>query len=152
MHTKLFNIRPLVIGLLAVSCLWADSRATTPTQSNMSTSSDYICIQRGPHSKVWRRAVLTTNQSGVVRTNLHSYTELATGLCYLHDGQYVDSVEQIEIVGQSAQAIHGPCKVQWAADASTAGGAVQLTSPGGHQFALLKPFLNIHVFDSSKNA
>jgi hypothetical protein len=78
---------------------------------------------------------LATNQSGEVITNLNSYAELSTGLCFLQNGQYVDSVEQINIVGTGAEAVQGPCKVQWAADASTAGGAVQLTSPGGQQYS-----------------
>ena len=80
----------------------------------MSTASDYVCVERGPHSKVWQRAVLHTNQSGVVRTNLQSYTELATGLCHLQDGQYVDSVEQIDAVADGAKAIQCRHRVHWA--------------------------------------
>ncbi len=95
----------------------------------MSTASDYVCVERGPHSKVWQRAVLHTNQSGVVRTNLQSYTELATGLCHLQDGQYVDSVEQIDAVADGAKAIQCRHRVHWAANANTPDGAVTLTTP-----------------------
>jgi hypothetical protein len=102
---------------------------------NQPDSSEYFCVQRGPHSRVWRKMTLTTNQSGVISTNLNSYTELSTGLCYLQNGEYLDSAEQINIVGTGAKALQGPCKVQWAADASAASGAVQLTSPGGQEFS-----------------
>jgi hypothetical protein len=111
------------------------AQTPTPTATNQIDSSDFVCVQRGAHSRLWQKTTLTTNQSGDVITNISSYTELCTGLCYLQNGQYTDSVEQINIVGTGAQANQGPCKVQWAADASTATGAVQLTSPGGQQFS-----------------
>jgi hypothetical protein len=111
------------------------AQTPTPTGTNPVDSPDYLCVQRGANSRLWQKATLTTNQSGEVTTNINSYTELSTGLCVLQNGQYVDSVEQINIVGTGAEAVQGPCKVQWAADASTAGGAVQLTSPGGQQFS-----------------
>ena len=95
----------------------------------MSTPSDYVCVERGPHSKIWQRAVLHTNQSGVVRTNLQSYTELATGLCYLQDGQYVDSVEEVDPMASGAKAIQGRHRVHWAANANSPDGAMTLTTP-----------------------
>jgi hypothetical protein len=94
-----------------------------------------------------------TNQSGVVRTNQESYTEVATGLCYWNaqSGQYVDSVEQIEVAVDGAQATQGRHTVHWAANANTTGGAVTLTTPDNKQLlALLKPFLNSYTFDTSK--
>ncbi|MGP8200503.1 MAG: hypothetical protein ACLQU4_13485, partial [Limisphaerales bacterium] len=97
----------------------------------MSTSSDYVCVEHGPDSKLWQRVVLHTNQSGAVRTNLQSYTELATGLCHLKDGEYVDSVEEVEPVDGGAQAIHGRHQVWWAANANAPNGAVTLTTPDG---------------------
>jgi hypothetical protein len=116
MNAKLV-VRPFVICLLGASCLWGSS-STAQNQSGMSTPSDYACVQRGPHSKVWQRAVLQTNQSGTIKTNLHSYTELATGLCYLQNGQYIDSVEQIDAVADGAEATQGRHRVHWAANAN----------------------------------
>ena len=88
-------------------------------------------MERGPDSKVWQRAVLQTNLSGEVTTNQQSYTELATGLCYLQDGQYVDSVEEVDSTANGAQAIQGRHQVQWSLNANNPGGAVILTTPDG---------------------
>jgi hypothetical protein len=120
-----------VTPLLAVLCLWAGSSASAQVQSATSTPGDYVCVERGPDSKVWQRILLQTNQSGVVRTNLQSYTELATGLCYLQDGQYVDSVEEVEPVAGGAQAIQGRHQVRWSLNANNPNGAVTLTTPDG---------------------
>ena len=109
--------------------------SSTPIQTTPAALPGYVCVQRGPHSRLWQLATLTTSQSGEISTNISSYTELSTGLCYLQNGQYADSVEEITIVGTGAQALQGPCKVQFSADASTPGGAVQLTSPGGQHFS-----------------
>ncbi|MGD0814216.1 MAG: immunoglobulin domain-containing protein [Verrucomicrobiota bacterium] len=122
-----------VTSLLAVICVWADSsvQAQTSPATTLSTSSDYVCVQRGPDSKLWQRAVLQTNQAGVVRTNLQTYNELATGLCHLKDGQYVDSGEEVAVVAGGAQAIQGRHQVWWAGNAKTPNGAVILTTPDG---------------------
>src|ERR1035441_6547221 len=108
MNAKWMNGRPaLAACLLVFNWLWVDSiaRAQVPTGTNTPAPGDYVCVQRGPHSRVLQRAVLHTNLSGVVRTNRQSYTELATGLSYLKDGQYVDSVEQIDAVADGAEAV-----------------------------------------------
>lgn len=67
---------------------------------------------------------------------MNSYTELATGLCYFDSttGNYVDSAEQIELTATGAQAVHGAHRVEWTANANTAGGAVRLTTPEGVAF------------------
>jgi hypothetical protein len=96
---------------------------------------DYHIISRGPNSRVWQRAAIETNLAGIVTTNLHSYTELATGVCYLTNGEYIDSVEQIDAVPGGAQAMRGRHKVQWTANANTPGGAVTATTPDGKQLS-----------------
>lgn len=108
---------------------------------------EYVCVQRGPHSRVWQRSIVTTNYAGIVRTNIHSYTELATGLCYIQNGQYVDSVEQIVPVADGAQAVQGRHQVHWATDINTPGGAVTLTSPDGKQ--LVSGIFGLLYYDSS---
>jgi len=70
------------------------STGQTPPVANEPDSSGYSIVQRGPNSRVWQGAFLRTNAVGVVTTNLQSYVELATGICYLSNGEYVDSVEQ----------------------------------------------------------
>ncbi|HEY1790221.1 MAG TPA: hypothetical protein VGJ73_18900 [Verrucomicrobiae bacterium] len=132
MKTRLITVSRLLLFSSVFLFVVEASHSAVPSQaSTLPVSTDYVCVQRGPHSKIWRRAVIETNQSGIVRTNLHSYTELATGLCYLENGQYVDSVEQIDPVADGAQAIHGRHQVHWAANANTPDGAVTLTTPDG---------------------
>jgi hypothetical protein len=126
----------MLAGLLTLALGGGPVSGQTPAAAvGAPGSGGYSIVQRGPHSRVWQKMTVSTNQSGVVSTNLHSYTELRTGVCYLQNNQYSDSVEQVSIVGSGAEAVQGPCKVQWAPDASTAGGAVQLTSPDGQQFS-----------------
>jgi len=64
-------------------------------QTTAAATSDYSIVQRGPDSRVWQRSLARTNAVGTVTTNLQSYTEIATGVCYLSNGsngQYLDSV------------------------------------------------------------
>jgi hypothetical protein len=69
-----------------------------------------------------------------MRTNTQGYTELRSGVCYQKNGQWVDSVEQIELTATGAQAVQGSHQVQWAGNINTPG-AVQLTSPTGQVFS-----------------
>jgi len=143
----------LTVCLFAAIWIRSGSIASAQVQSGTTLSAsitEYQCVQRSPHSRVWQRAVLQTNQANVVRTNLHSYTELATGLCYLQNGQYVDAVEQIDIVANGAQAIQGRHQVYWAANANTPGGAVKLITPDGRQ--LLSAVYGLLYYDSSSGS
>ncbi len=153
MNTKLIYAgSALVTSLLFFNCLSAGSSASaqTPSGTNTPIPGDYVCVRRGPHSRVWQRAVLQTNQSGVVRTNRQSYTELATGLCHLQDGQYIDSVEHIEAVADGAEAIQGRHRVHWAANANSPGGAVVLTTPDDKQ--LRSSVYGLMYFDGSSGS
>jgi hypothetical protein len=113
------------------------SQGQTPAPSgiNVLNSTNYVCVQSGPYSKVWQSSLLYTNANGIVTTNYQSYEELATGICYLSHGQYVDSVEQVDPVPGGAQAVQGRYQVQWALNANTPGGAVTVTTPDGKQLA-----------------
>lgn len=135
----------------AVLILTISSTAAVGQLSTESSSVSYTCTERGPHSRVWQSHTFITNDSGEVITNTVSYTELCTGICYLQNGQHVDSVEQINIVGTGAQAKQGPCQVTWAADASTAGGAVKFTSPGGSNFTSGVYGLSLRDISSGSN-
>ena len=78
-------------------------------------------------------ATFATNETGDVTTNYSSYTELATGISYLLNGEYVDSVEEVDPVAGGAQATRGRHQVQWANNANTPGGAVTIITPDGVQ-------------------
>jgi hypothetical protein len=105
--------------------------AQIQSATNVPTPSDYVCVNQGPNSKVWQRTFVQTNELGDVMTNVQSYTELATGLSYLSNGVFVDSVEQVAAVAGGAQAIQGQHQVQWSFNGNNPGGAVTLTTPDG---------------------
>jgi hypothetical protein len=126
--------RALVLFLLFCAGI-CQGQAPPPTATNQLDASNYVCVQSGPNSKVWQSTFLSTDASGNVTTNVQSYTELATGICYLSNGQYVDSVEQVDPVPGGAQAVQGRYQVQWALNAKTPGGAVNVTTADGKQLA-----------------
>ena len=103
--------RLLLAGLLALAMYSPLCRGQAQGVTAAVVSTDYSIVQRGPHSRLWQRMILRTNDSGIVSSNIQSYTELATGICHLANGEYVDSVEQITSVPGGAQAVQGRCRV-----------------------------------------
>ncbi len=104
--------------------------------ANQVEAAHYSCVQRGPYAKVWQRSLFLTNDSGDVTTNTQSYTELGTGICYLSNSVWLDSVEQIEPVPGGAQATQGRHQVQWAAKADNSGGpTTTILTPDGRQLS-----------------
>jgi outer membrane protein assembly factor BamB len=152
MNIKLLSARPALAICMVIVLCWGSSSASAQTQraQGVATSSDYFCVQRGPDSKVWQRETLQTNQSGVVQTNTQSYTEIATGLCYLKNGEYVDSVEEVDAVAGGAQAAQGRHQVQWALNANTPGGAVTVVTPEGKQ--LKSTVFGLAYFDTASGS
>jgi len=115
-------------------------------------STEHSIVQRGPYSRIWQRTLLSTNATGFVATNVQSYTELATGICYLSNGQYFDSVEQVDPVPGGAQAIQGRHQVQWALNANTPTGAVTVTTPDAKQLSTTVFGLAYYDVASGSNA
>jgi hypothetical protein len=122
-----------VTSLIAAVFTWSTA-AVLGQNNSPPVATDYVCIQRAPHSRVWQRSILQTNRLGIIRTNQQSFTELCTGVCYQKNGQWVDSAEQIDLVADGAQAVQGRHQVHWASNPNTAG-AVRLTAPGGQHFS-----------------
>ena len=118
--------------LFLTSCL---CQAQSLVSSVSQPVGNYAVVQRGPYSKVWQSTLLSTNASGEVETNVQSYTELATGICYPSNGVYVDSVEEVDSVPGGAQATQGRHQVQWVANANTPGGAVTIITPDAKQLS-----------------
>ena len=141
--------RLLATGLLAVVCVGTASSAAAQVQSptNVSAPGAYACVSRGPNSRVWQRTLTQTNADGSVRTNLQSYTEIATGICYLAGTQYLDSAEVIDAVAGGTQATQGRYQVFWSANANTAGGAIALTTADNK--TLLSTVCGLTYFDTA---
>jgi hypothetical protein len=125
-------------ALLALLLAWAgvcQGQAPVAIAASQPASAAYSCVQRGPNSRIWQRSILSTNASGDVETNEQSYCELGTGICYLSNGQYVDSVEEVDPIPGGAQALQGRYQVQWTRSANTPGGAVTVTTADGKQLS-----------------
>lgn len=119
-----------------------------PSFKLFAQSNDYTVVARTLNSRVWQRVGFVTNKfDGQVRVVTNSFTELRTGICYETNGEMVDSVEQIDLAPDGAQATRGVHKVQWAANANAAGGAVKVTSRSGDVF--LSHVYGIGYWDTS---
>src|SRR5882672_11848234 len=87
-------------------------------------------IERGPHHALW---YWTTDQiwpDGQKRTEAHSVIEVATGLNFPKDGQWIPAAESIEIFADGAVARQAQHQVIWAPNLNT-DGAVDLLMPDG---------------------
>lgn len=66
--------------------------------SSRSVASEAAVIERGPNHRVWERTVDETSKTGFVHHRKHSYTEIATGLCYSDGTMWIDADPEIVIV------------------------------------------------------
>ncbi len=88
-----------------------------------------ITVQDG-NSRVWQRTVYEQSRSGQVTGRKHSYTELATGLNHLVNGQWVESSEQIDILPNgTAAAVNGQHQAYFPGDIYE--GQIELVTPDG---------------------
>src|SRR5580658_7238876 len=123
-----------------------------PVSTN-ATASGYVCVQRGPNSRVWQSETFMTNAVGDVTTNFQTYTELATGVCYSNSstgGQWLDSVEQVEAVPGGAQAVQGRHQVYFTSDADTPTGNITVVMPDGKQ--LSSTVFGLAYFDTASGS
>ncbi|MBU6401593.1 MAG: hypothetical protein KGS61_14850, partial [Verrucomicrobia bacterium] len=77
---------------------------------------------------------LTNYLTGATVDNVEQYVELDNGACYLDaSGQYVDSLDLIELTPTGAAAVHGQTKAYFAPNINTAG-AITLVTTSGQTF------------------
>ncbi len=93
---------------------------------NVNAQSDYTVTERGADYKVMQKTVV---ENGV--TNVHRYTELATGMNYTNSlGQWTEAQEQITILPTGgAEAIQGRHQVYFPADIYD--GVLEVVTPDG---------------------
>lgn len=114
------------IFLLSILAAWhADVLAQAPPPA-------YAVSERGPHHRVWQRTVERQLPSGRTVNELHAYTELATGMHYWENGQWLESQETIELLADGAAALRGQHKAVVAANLNTRGSVYLLTPEGKH--------------------
>ena len=122
----------IAIVLLAIGGigLQAQTPTTATTQDNVPAPTDYQIVQQDANSRVWQQDVYEQEPNGQIIARPHQYTELATGLNHLVNGQFVPSTEEIDILPDgTAAATNGQHQVFWPAD--ILGGEIQLVTADG---------------------
>jgi hypothetical protein len=108
----------------SITLCWGQQVATTPAPT------PYAIVSRDANSRVWESTTYETSPLGQAIPQVHRYTELATGLCYQQNGQWVDSQESINILPDgSAEAIQGQHQAYFPADIGN--GVIKLVTPDG---------------------
>ena len=86
--------------------------------------------ERGPHHRLVQFTNTITLPNGRVIRRTSGYTEIAVGMHYQENGQWIESREEIELFQGGAIARHGPYSVIFAPNAATAG-AIDLQTVDG---------------------
>jgi len=96
-------------GISTLLIFLAFSLQAQITQNASPVSGAYAIVSRTPNSRVWQQPFVTTNVDGTISTNIAAYTEVRSGLCRVDSttGALVDSSDQIDLVAEGAQAVHG---------------------------------------------
>jgi Bacterial Ig domain len=108
------TLSSLYIFLVVLTCA-----AQSQTQQTISVPSPtpYSIVQRSANSRIWQQTTYEQLPSGQKIPHVHQYTEMASGLCYQKDGQWVDSKEQISILPDgTAAATNGQHQVYFPGD------------------------------------
>ena len=121
----------------------------TPVQTiNVPASTPYAITTQDGNSRVWQRMTYDQSLSGEVVTNVHSYTELATGLNHLVNGQWVESKEEIDILPNgTAVATNGQHQAYFPGDIYE--GQIELVTPDG-QHLKSRP-IGLSYFDGTNS-
>lgn len=90
----------------------------------------YRIIHRQANERTWQRTLYRISSSGKLISQTHSYKEVASGLCYRQNGQWLDSVEQVNILPDgTAAATNGQHQAYFPIDIYS--GAITLVTPDG---------------------
>jgi hypothetical protein len=136
MRQKQSIIRPLPTTCRALAALAVF--APLAQHAQQTDPATYSIVQNGPHSRVWQRVSAQSKTT--------SYTELATGLNHLVNGQWVESSETIQITPDGAAATNGQHQVYFPANINTSGG-IHLVTPDGQD--MRSDIVGLAYFDSA---
>ena len=132
MKTLLALSYALLYLCVAANVSLAQSVFGQPTQITPPAAKPYIITAQDANSHVWQSTDYQMSPSGVVITNTHSYTEIASGLNHLVNGQWVASSEQIDILPNgTAAATNGQHQAYFPGDIYE--GQIELVTPDGQQ-------------------
>lgn len=133
--------RPFQTTALVAFGVWAQSTAT----GQQAPADSYTVVDRGPNYRTWQRTIQVGDPTKTtVETKTSQYVELADGLHYW-DGQWKESQNLIELIGDHAVAQKGPHKVIFNANINT-DGAIDVQAPDGKRFR--SHLLGLFYFDA----
>ena len=93
----------------------------------------YRVAEQGWHHRVWQRTTSHLRADGTTVQKATSYTELASGLNFRRNGEWVESKAEIELFEGGAIARQGQHQVIWTPNINTAG-AIDLLTADGKRF------------------
>lgn len=118
--------------VLLIPCLSSAQTTTSAQTTGVPAPTPYTVTSRGPSTRVWESTSYELLSSGEVVPYLEHYTEVASGLCYQQNGQWMDSQEQINILADgSAAATNGQHQAYFPPDIYN--GVITLVTPDGLQ-------------------
>ena len=126
-----------ILVALCVSTPWTDAQtASSPLPTANRTGqpapadTPFAVVDRGANHRVWQRTTYETTPDGRQIPHIHEYTELATGLHYWKDGEWVESKEQIDILPDgTAAAIQGQHQAYFPGNIYQ--GVIEVVTPDG---------------------
>ncbi|HZF02221.1 MAG TPA: hypothetical protein VE344_10035 [Methylomirabilota bacterium] len=112
--------------------LHAQTGAISPPDKPLPQPTHYQVIKRDASQNVWERTIYEKAPDGTIIPKKHSYTELASGLNYLKNGQWVESKEEIDILPDgTAAATHGQHQAYFPGDIYN--GQIEVVTPDGRR-------------------
>ncbi len=134
---KTITITAILVALWISTC-WTNAQTISSSRSASSANpgktapsdTPYAVVDRGANHRVWQRTTYETRPDGTQIPHIHTYTELATGLHYMKNGQWVESKEEIDILPNgTAAATQGQHKAYFPGDIYE--GMIELVTPDG---------------------
>ena len=119
---------------------------STTVSNTVPVATAYHEVERGPNHKLWQRETFEQGPDGQIITHVHQYKELATGMHYLQNGQWVESQELIEPYASGAIAQYGSSQIIFANNLNTEG-AIDVQTVDGQR--LTSNILGLGYYDSS---
>ena len=119
------------IGLaLLISTLVSYGQNSFQQREPQKRDTDYAITTKDGNSQVWEKTEYEPSADGKQIPHVHRYTELATGLNYLKDGQWTASKEEIQVLPDGgAAAVQGQHQVYFPGDIYQ--GQIELITPDG---------------------
>jgi archaellum component FlaF (FlaF/FlaG flagellin family) len=141
----------LILGfsvLCSASFCQAQNLASQTTQITIPVTTPYAITAQDANSRVWQGTTYNLSPNGGIVTNIHSYTELNSGLNHLVNGQWVESKEWIDILPNgTAVATNGQHQAYFPGDIYS--GQIELVTPDG-QHLKSRP-MGLSYFDGTNS-